>query len=161
MLKNVIETPEWQEGDDLLQWPLEGPPSVKGIGPITSMTLLADLPELGKLSGKEISVLVGVAPLNVDSGKKKGRRKIWGGRSSVRATLYKVALRGAMATLTAVRHNPVISGPSRGHRAFYKLKRTEGKLPKVAIVAAMHKLLIILNAIMRDKQPWREASPVV
>jgi len=133
--QSVIETPDgpskgrlWDERDTLLQ-------TVKGVGVITRLTLLAGLPELGTLTGKQISVLVGVAPLNAerpfgdDSGKHKGKRKIWGGRADVRAILYKVALRGAMATLTAIRHNPVL-------REFYTRKRKEGKLAKVALVAA-------------------------
>jgi transposase len=137
MQQSVIQTPEWNERDELLQ-------SVKGIGSVTRLTLLAELPELGTLTGKRISSLVGVAPLNDDSGKHKGQRKVWGGRAQVRATLY-------MATLSAVRSNPVL-------REFYTRKRNEGKKAKVALVAAMHKLLIILNAMLRDKQPWRETS---
>ena len=135
--QDVIKTPEWRERDELLQ-------SVKGVGNITSLTLLADLPELGQLPRKEIAALVGVAPINNDSGTHIGKRSCWGGRANVRSTLY-------MATLSAVRHNPVI-------RAFYQLKRSEGKPAKVALVAAMRKLLITLNAILRTKQPWRLAS---
>jgi transposase len=130
----VRASPAWREKDDLLR-------SVKGIGPVTSLTLLAELPELGRLSRKRIAALVGLAPLNNDSGERKGTRAIWGGRGEVRAGLY-------MATLSAIRHNPVI-------RAFYQRLRRQGKLKKVALVASMRKLLVILNAILRTRQPWQ------
>jgi len=114
--------------------------STRGIGPVTSATLIAGLPELGRLSGAAISALVGVAPMARDSGQKKGRRWIQAGRFEVRRVLY-------MATLTAIRSNTVI-------RAFYLRLVAAGKVKKVAIVACMHKLLRILNAMVRDHQPF-------
>jgi transposase len=114
--------------------------SVKGVGPVTTLTMISALPELGRLNRRQISKLVGVAPLADDSGKRKGIRRTWGGRSEVRAVLY-------MATLTAIRHNPTI-------HAFHTRLIDAGKAKKVAIVACMRKLLTILNAIMRDQQPW-------
>lgn len=129
-------TPVWRESEDLLK-------SVPGIGDVTARTLLADLPELGKLDRKQIAALVGVAPLNRDSGKMRGKRSIRGGRAPVRAALY-------MAALTAARWNPVIA-------RFHKRLRAAGKPPKVALTACMRKLLVILNAIVRDRQPWQHA----
>lgn len=130
-------TPAWRVEDDLLQ-------SVPGIGPNTAAVLIADLPELGRLSRREIAALVGVAPFNRDSGTLSGSRHIWGGRSTVRGTLY-------MATLVASQHNPAI-------RAFYQRLLAAGKLPKVALTAAMRKLLTILNAMVKHQQPWRLAT---
>jgi transposase len=132
----IRQSPLWRATDDLLR-------SVPGIGPVTSSLLIALLPELGALSRREIASLVGVAPLNQDSGQHRGRRIVWGGRASVRAPLY-------MATLVATRHNPVI-------RTFYHRLRAVGKPPLVAIVAAMRKLLTILNAMVRHQQPWQPA----
>ena len=129
-------TPVWRENDDLLK-------SVPGIGPATARTLLAELPELGTLGRKQIAALVGVAPFNRDSGTMRGRRTIRGGRTTVRTALY-------MAALVATRYNPVIS-------SFYRRLRAAGKLPKVALVACMHKLLLILNSILRDRRPWQNA----
>ena len=106
------------------------------------MTVLATLPELGKLSRKRIAALVGVAPFNHDSGRRRGRRAIWGGRGEMRHMLY-------MATVSATVHNPVI-------RAFYLKLLAHGKLEKVALVACMRKLLVILNAILRTRQPWHD-----
>lgn len=114
--------------------------SVPGVGPTTTAMLLAELPELGRLSAKQIAALVGVAPFNRDSGQKQGPRAIYGGRGPVRTTLY-------MATLVATRHNPVI-------QAFYTRLLAAGKPKKVALTACMRKLIIILNAILRDQQPW-------
>lgn len=114
--------------------------AVPGLGPTTVYTLLADLPELGKLSAREISALVGVAPFNRESGKLRGRRRIKGGRASVRTTLY-------MASLSAVRFNPPI-------RAFYQRLLAQGKHKKVALTACMHKLLVMLNAMVRDQADW-------
>ena len=131
----IRNSPVWREKDDLLR-------SVKGVATVTSTTLLALLPELGTLNRAKIGVLVGVAPMNRDSGKRKGSRRCWGGRGTVRAVLY-------MATMAAARFNPVI-------RAFYQAKLTEGKLPKVALVAAAHKLLTILNAILKTGNPWQD-----
>lgn len=115
--------------------------STPGIGPITSAIILAELPELGLLTRQKIAALVGIAPFNKDSGGKKGKRRIKGGRNSIRIVLY-------MATLSAIRYNPLI-------RAFYQQLCSRGKEKKVAIVACMRKLLTILNAMMRDNQPWQ------
>jgi transposase len=117
--------------------------TVKGVGPVTILTLTAALPELGKLGRRQISKLVGVAPLADESGPRKGKRRIWGGRANVRAVLY-------MAALVATRHNPAI-------KVFYKRLLAAGKLKKVAIVACMRKLLIILNAMLRDQASWDAA----
>lgn len=132
----VQASPVWRAQDNLLQ-------SVPGIGPTTAATLIADLPELGRLSRRQLAALVGVAPLNRDSGLRRGPRVTWGGRATVRAPLY-------MATRVAVRCNPVI-------RAFYQRLRAAGKAPKVADVAAMHKLLTILNAMVKAQRPWQPA----
>lgn len=118
--------------------------SVSGVGPVTILTLLAALPELGKYSRKAISKLVGVAPIARDSGERRGKRHIAGGRSAVRHVIY-------MAALSARTHNPVI-------RAFYERLVAAGKPPKVALVACMRKLLTILNAIMRDAAAWDPAK---
>jgi transposase len=120
--------------------------SVKGVGAVTILTLTAALPELGKLDRREISKLVGIAPLADDSGNRRGKRRIWGGRANVRAVLY-------MAALVATRHNDVI-------RAFYERLLAAGKPKKVALVACMRKLLTILNAIMRDGVMW-DASRLI
>jgi transposase len=128
------QSPLWRGRDALLQ-------STPGVGPQTSARLIASLPELGRLSGRQIAKLVGVAPLNDDSGTRAGYRRIWGGRTAVRQTLY-------MATVVAVRHNPVL-------RAFYQRLRAAGKPGKVALIAAMHKLLTILNAMVKHQTPWR------
>ena len=130
-------SPVWRVKDDLLQ-------SVPGVGRVVSLTLLAELPELGRLSHKEIAALVGVAPLARDSGTLRGKRLVYGGRAPVRAVLY-------MAALVAARRNPVI-------RAFYERLRTAGKPAKVALTACMRKLLVILNAIARSGTPWQPAS---
>jgi transposase len=136
----VKASPLWRVKDDLLQ-------SVPGVGRVVSLTLLAKLPELGRLSHKEIAALVGVAPLNRDSGTLRGKRLVYGGRAPVRAALY-------MAALVASKCNPVI-------RAFYQRLRAAGKPTKVALIACMRKLLTILNAIARDGVPWRPASMLV
>ena len=124
----------WKEKDVLLQ-------SVPGVGPVTSATLLGMLPELGKLNRQEIAALVGVAPVNKDSGKKQGKRRVYGGRADVRSVLY-------MAALAAKKFNPVI-------RKFYERLIKQGKEKKVALTACMRKLLVILNAMMHTNQPWR------
>jgi transposase len=116
---------------------------VPGVGPVLSVTLMGELPELGTLNRKQIAALVGVAPLNRDSGHWRGKRQIWGGRASVRSVLY-------MATLAAVRFNPVL-------RRFHARLTAAGKLPKVAITACMHKLLIILNAMVHNNRHWQAA----
>lgn len=125
---------DWQRKDQLLQ-------SVKGIGSVTAALCLVERPELGKLTEKQIARLVGVAPLHHDSGKHKGKRMIAGGRTRVRCGLY-------MATLVATRHNPVI-------RDFYQRLLAKGKLKLVALVACMRKLLVILNAMLRDNKLWQ------
>jgi transposase len=133
--QSIRQSPIWQENENLLR-------SVPGIGPVVSRTLLAELPELGQLNRKQIAALVGIAPLNRDSGTFRGRRIIWGGRAAVRAALY-------MAALVATRRNAVI-------RAFYKRLRNAGKAPKVALVACMRKLLTILNAMIKHRTCWSE-----
>ena len=130
----IRQSPVWRARDDLLQ-------STPGVGPVVTTTLLAELPELGTLTGKQIAALVGVAPLNRDSGLVRGTRTVWGGRASVRAALY-------MSALVAVRHNPVI-------KVFYHRLRAAGKAPKVALIACMRKLLTILNAMLKHQTPWR------
>lgn len=132
--RTLEETPAWREKEDLLR-------SVPGVGPQTALALLADLPELGTCSRQQIAALVGVAPMNRDSGKRRGQRVTWGGRASVRSALY-------MATLVATRHNPVI-------RAHYQHLQKVGKRKKVALVACMRKLLCMLNAILREQKPWQ------
>jgi len=135
---HIAASPHWRALDQRLQ-------SVPGIGPTTARTLLAQLPELGQLSHRAIAALVGVAPFNCDSGHHRGTRVIWGGRAVVRTALY-------LPTLVATRCNPVI-------RAFYTRLRRAGKPPKVALLAAMHKLLTILNALMRDGTHWTPPTP--
>lgn len=136
--KKLKDTPIWKEKDQLLQ-------SVPGVGPVLSRTLLADLPELGMLDRGKIAALVGVAPLNRDSGTMRGKRRIWGGRASVRTMLY-------MATLAAVKYNPVF-------RDIYLRHITAGKAKKVALVACMRKLLVALNAMLRDNKAWTVQLP--
>ena len=131
----IQQSPLWQAKSDLMT-------SVPGVGKITATSLLAELPELGNLARREISALVGVCPFSRESGKHKGRRAIWGGRASVRAVLY-------MAALVASRHNPVI-------KAFYQKLLAAGKVKKVALVACMRKLLVILNAMIKNNTPWRK-----
>lgn len=124
----------WQEQREILR-------SAPGVGQVTTATLLADLPELGKMDRKKIAALVGVAPMNYDSGKKRGYRKTKGGRTDVRSVLY-------MSTLVATRYNPVIQSQ-------YQQLLKRGKLKKVALTACMRKFLTILNAMVRDRQPFR------
>ncbi|MBX3061315.1 MAG: transposase [Anaerolineae bacterium] len=126
----------WRETRDRLE-------SVPGVGEVTSFTLLAELPELGTLSRQKIAALVGLAPFNRDSGRFRGRRHIFGGRSDVRSVLY-------MATLSGIRYNPML-------KTFYDRLIANGKLPKVALTACMRKLLTLLNAIVRDGSSWRAA----
>ena len=137
--KAIRNSPAWREQEDLLR-------SMPGIGPVSARTMLAELPELGRLNRKKIAALVGVAPLNRDSGTLQGSRTCWGGRASVRQVLY-------MAAVTAVRCNPVI-------RRTYAALRTRGKKHKVALVACMRKLLTIANAILRDGVAWRPQGGV-
>lgn len=135
----IRSLPRWREQDQRLR-------SVPGIGPVMSRTLLAELPELGTVSHQQLAALVGVAPLNRDSGTLRGRRTCWGGRATVRRVLY-------MATLVAAKWNPVI-------KAFYARLRATGKPAKVALVACMHKLLTILNAMLKHQCPWRNPCPM-
>jgi transposase len=136
-LHTVIKSsPVWRAHERLLR-------SVPGIGPHTASRLLVSLPELGRLSSRAIAKLVGVAPLNADSGQQRGHRHIWGGRAPVRRALY-------MATVVAVRHNVVL-------RRYYQRLRAVGKPAKVALIAAMRKLLSILNAMIKYQQPWQPA----
>jgi transposase len=133
--RRLRKSPLWREREDLLR-------SVPGIGPVVALTLVAELPELGQLDRQRIAALVGLAPLARDSGTLRGKRLVWGGRGRVRAALY-------MATLVATRFNPVI-------RTFYARLLQAGKAKKVALTACMHKLLLILNAIVRANAPWRQ-----
>ena len=133
----VAEQEAWQEQQEILN-------TAPGVGKVTTATLLAELPELGKMDRKKIAALVGVAPMNSDSGKKRGYRKTKGGRGDVRSVLY-------MSTLVATRYNPLI-------RAQYQHLLKRGKLKKVALTACMRKFLTILNAMMRDQQPFRGAA---
>jgi transposase len=139
MRDRIEQSPLWRERDDLLR-------SVPGIGPATAFTLVAELPELGALDRKAIAALVGVAPLACESGTLRGRRLVWGGRARVRTALY-------MATLSAVRYNPIL-------RAFYERLCAAGKPKKLALVACMHKLLLILNAMLHHRTPWRVSAVV-
>jgi transposase len=135
----IRRSPVWRDQQQLLV-------SVPGVGPVVSVTLLADLPELGQLDRKRIAALVGVAPFNRDSGTLQGKRTVWGGRAPVRAVLY-------MATLVATRRNPVI-------QAFYQRLVAAGKPKKVALTACMRKLLTILNAMLKHRTPWMAPAPV-
>lgn len=134
--ETIRGTPVWQATEDLLK-------SVPGVGPTLARTLIAELPELGRLDRRKIASLVGLAPFNRDSGTLRGRRTVFGGRASIRAVLY-------MATLAATRCNPVL-------KAFYRRLRDAGKPAKVALTACMRKLITILNAIVRDRRPWQTA----
>ena len=132
----VRGSPAWREAEGLLT-------SVPGVGPITARTLIAELPELGRITRRRIAALVGIAPVNRDSGASRGHRAIAGGRTGVRNVLY-------MAALTAVRWDPAVG-------AAYERLRARGTAAKAAIVAAMRKLLTILNAVPRDRRPWQTA----
>jgi len=134
----IKANPEWTETAKRVE-------SVPGVGFITAATLVADLPELGQLNRQKIAALVGLAPFNHESGKQRGKRRIFGGRASVRSVLY-------MATLSAVRHNPVI-------KSFYDRLLAKGKLKKVALTACMRKLLVILNAMVKSGQDWSPSIP--
>jgi transposase len=136
--KSIRNSPVWREKDDLLQ-------SVPGIGPVASATLLSQLPELGTLNRRQIAALVGVAPLNRDSGIMRGKRCVWGGRAGIRTVLY-------MATLVATRFNPIIA-------AFYRRLCNAGKAHKVALTACMRKLLTILNAMVKNNSHWSPVCP--
>ena len=134
----IEHSPVWRAKDDLLQ-------SVPGVGPMVSVTLLGELPELGTLTHKQIAALVGVAPLARDSGTLRGKRMVWGGRASVRTALY-------MAALCGRRWNPQL-------RSFYERLRAAGKPKKVALIACTRKLLTILNAMLRDNACWVSPEP--
>jgi transposase len=137
-LQNCLEaSPLWRATEDLLR-------SAPGIGLLTASTLIAELPELGHLSHTKIAALVGVAPFSSDSGRLRGQRHIWGGRAEIRRMLY-------MATLIATRCNPVI-------KEFYQRLLKVGKPKKVALAAAMHKLLTILNAMLKHQTRWQSPS---
>lgn len=134
----IEESPVWKQAAERLD-------SVPGVGFTTACVLLANLPELGALSRQHIAALVGLAPINRDSGSSRGQRGIGGGRAGVRTALY-------MAALTAVRHNPVL-------KCFYAKLLKAGKAKKLALTAVAHKLLTILNALMRNKSTWRNTMP--
>jgi transposase len=131
--RTIKENPVWQAKNKLLQ-------STPGVGPVVSATLIAELPELGILNRKKIAALVGIAPFNRDSGKRQGERRIWGGRCKVRQSLY-------MAALSAARFNPTI-------QTFYRRLVDSGKEKKVALTACMHKLITILNAMLKHNSYW-------
>lgn len=130
---SITKSDESREKYDLLQ-------SIPGVGPVVASNLVAGLPELGQIGHKQISALIGVAPLNHDSGQKKGKRRIWGGRGFVRSTLY-------MAAVVGIRHNSVI-------KEFYERLRGTGKPAKVALTACMHKLIVIMNAMVKHNAHW-------
>ena len=132
----IRQSPLWREKDELLR-------SAPGVGPVLTTTMLATVPELGTLTHKQISALVGVAPFSRDSGTLRGKRTIWGGRAQARAVLY-------MGAIVATRFNPVI-------RAFYQRLCQAGKAKKVALTACMRKLLVILNAMLKHRKPWSHA----
>ena len=138
--QTLRRSPVWREKDDLLR-------TVPGVGEQISLTLLANLPELGTLNRRQIAALVGVAPYNRDSGTLRGKRAVWGGRSRVRAVLY-------MGALVASRHNPAI-------RDFYQRLLAAGKPKKVALVASMRKLLVILNGMLKHGSPWCDITQPV
>jgi transposase len=130
----ISQKAEWQERAKIID-------SVPGVGPVTASTLMAEMPELGLLNRQEIAALAGVAPFNKDSGPKKGKRRIFGGREGVRRTLY-------MAALSAAKHNPII-------RPFYESLLKRGKEKKVALTACMRKMLVIINVMVRDGKQWK------
>lgn len=134
----IAKHPDWNAKAELLD-------SVPGVGPVLISSIVAELPELGTLNRKQIAALVGVAPFNNDSGRSHGRRRIWGGRAHLRSLLY-------MSVVVGIRFNATI-------REFYNHLKAGGKAPKVALVACMRKLLVILNAMLKSQQPWRPAQP--
>ena len=138
--QTLRQSPVWREKEDLLR-------AVPGVGEQLSLTLLAYLPELGTLDRRKIAALVGVAPFNRDSGTLRGKRTVWGGRARIRAVLY-------MGALVASRHNPVI-------RDFYQRLLAAGKPKKLALIACMRKLLVILNSMLKHGSPWRDLTPKV
>jgi len=138
--EQIHKSPVWREKDEILR-------SAKGVGPVLSTTLLATLPELGRLNRKQIASLVGLAPFARDSGKMRGKRIIWGGRAEVRSVLY-------MGALNAIRTNPSI-------KTFYDRLVAGGKAKKVALTAAMHKLLLVLNAMLKNKTKWNQKKLIL
>jgi transposase len=134
----VEASPVWRANDDLLR-------SIKGIGPVVSRTLLAEFPELGTLTRQQVAALAGVAPMNRDSGRRTGRRFIAGGRAGVRTAVFQAAL-------SARRHNPAL-------KAFADRLAAKGKAAKVVLIAVARKLLVIANAVLRDRKPWAEIAP--
>jgi transposase len=136
--RKIDATPHFKAQSELIE-------SVPGVGPNTARMLISSLPELGTLNRQKIAALVGIAPLNRDSGKTHGARVCWGGRAGVRSSLY-------MAALVGMKHNPIL-------RALYLRLRAKGKVAKVALVACMRKLLVILNVMMKNNTPWRQTSP--
>ena len=138
--QTLRQSPVWREKEDLLR-------TVPGVGEQLSLTLLAYLPELGTLDRRKIAALVGVAPFNRDSGTLRGKRTVWGGRARIRAVLY-------MGALVASRHNSVI-------RDFYQRLLAAGKPKKLALIACMRKLLVILNSMLKHGSPWRDLTPKV
>ena len=138
--QTLRQSPVWREKEDLLR-------TVPGVGEQLSLTLLAYLPELGTLDRRKIAALVGVAPFNRDSGTLRGKRTVWGGRARIRAVLY-------MGALVASCHNPVI-------RDFYQRLLAAGKPKKLALIACMRKLLVILNSMLKHGSPWRDLTPKV
>ena len=136
--ETIRQSPVWREKEQLLR-------TVPGVGPVLAMTLVADLPELDQLGRKQIAALVGLAPLNCESGLLRGRRIVWGGRGRVRAALY-------MSTLVAIKHNPAL-------RPFYERLLAAGKPKTVALTACMHKLLLALNALLRKGVAWQQPAP--
>ena len=137
------QSPVWREKDDLLR-------TVPGVGEQLSLTLLANLPELGTLDRRQIAALVGVAPCNRDRGAMRGKRHVWGGRSRVRAVWYM----GTLAATRFNRFNPVI-------RDFYQRLLAAGKPKKLALVACLRKLLVILNAMLKQRSSWRDITPAI
>ncbi len=133
LARTIHDRPVWREKNNLLR-------SVPGVGPVVSTTLLAELPELGTLTHKQLAALVGVAPINIDSGKLRGKRSVWGGRGRIRSVLY-------MGALAATRFNPAI-------RRFYQRLLAAGKPKKVVLTACMRKLLTILNSLVRHRAHW-------
>jgi len=140
LAETIHSSPMWRATDDLLR-------SVPGVGPVLTITVLANVPELGTLTNKQIAALVGVAPLNRDSGTLHGKRLVWGGRAHVRAALH-------MAAIVATRYNPVI-------KTFYQRLCQAGKAKKLALTACMRKLLTILNAMLKSGTPWRHGMDTV
>tara|TARA_R110001599_G_scaffold91341_3_gene239969 strand:+ start:12607 stop:13392 length:786 start_codon:yes stop_codon:yes gene_type:complete len=135
--QEVAKVDHWQTKTDILT-------SVPGVGKVLAFTLLSELPELGELNRKEIAALVGVAPINRDSGKLTGKRRIRGGRHRVRTVMF-------MAMLSAIQCNPVF-------KQFYERLKAQGKLPKVALIACMRKMVVMLNTMVKNQEPWREKT---